>query len=257
MSKGKDSVPDSVIDKETAEEKLGPELIAEIAEKEWKTAPMPTEEELAKEKHSSPKARSHPNSRKNLMQYRKDKPKEAKKKVTESLTFKKTREEVNPFDYIKAGNDKFREVVKAFLPERIMMRNADEEKAFYTILNSYFMDFDTDELKSSDIEDIISLCINRIMENRLLVTSQEDPNMLIDISAAIQKYRQHSEKLKSHLAARRADRIDPRSKQNFSIVDLVNAYDEDKKKFFDSKLKDMRKEEDEYTEERKKRLEER
>lgn len=247
---------EKIVDKKSAKEKLGLDLIDEIAEKDWKTAPMPTEEELSKEKHKSPKARNNPNSRKNLMQYRKNKPKEAKKKAVEALPFKKTRELVDPFDYISAGDDKFKTLVKAFLPERRMMKSADEEKSFYTILNSYFLDFDTSELKSSDIEDIVSLCLNRVMENRLLVASEGDANNLIDIAAAIQKFRQHSEKLKGHLASRRSDRIDPRNKQNFSIVDLVNAWDEDKKNFFDDKLKKMATEEEQYKAERKKRLEE-
>ena len=96
----KDKESSDVIDVESAEERLGPDLIDKIASKEWKTAPLPTEEELSKEKPKSPKSRNNPNSRKNLAQYNKNKKKETKKIIVEGMKFKKKREDVNPFDYI-------------------------------------------------------------------------------------------------------------------------------------------------------------
>ena len=243
-----------IVDKETAEEKLGPDIIEQIAEKEWKTAPLPTEEELAKEKGKSPKSRNNPNSRRNLTQYNPKKKKETKKKIVESLPFKKVREEINAFDYIAVPENYDTNKIKAFLPNRKALKSAEEEIKFYTILNEFLRDFDLNELSSSDMEDVISLSMNRIIESRLLESAVADPNMLLDVSASIEKYRRHSEKLKQNLASTRSHRIDPRDKQNFSIVDLVVAFDDEKKKLFDSRLKKMRSEEEEYKENRERRL---
>lgn len=242
MSDNKETVVDTV----SADEKLGPEVIAEIAEREWKTAPMPTEEELAQEKHKSPKARNNPNSRKNLVQYQQNKPKEVKEKIVKGLTYSEKREDVNPFDYITLPDGYDSKVIVAFLPDRKVMKNADEEKYFYTVLNSFLSDFDLDELSSSDIEDIVSLAVNRILENRLLALSATDPNYLMDVSATIEKFRKHSEKVKGNLASRRSDRIDPRNKQNFSIVDLVHAYDAQKRQEFKDRIDKLTAETEEF-----------
>lgn len=232
-----------VVDVQDAKEKLGPELIAAIAEKEWKTAPMPTEEELAQETHESPKARNNPNSRKNLIQYRKDKSVEVKEKIVEGLKFKNTRENVDPFEFIILPEDYDRKILIAFLPDKKIWKDVQEEKDFYTILNSYISDFDLDELNSSDIEDIVSLAVNRVIENRLLAISPNDPNVLVDVSTTIEKFRKHSEKVKMSLASRRTDRIDPKMTQNFSIVDLVHAFDDRKKAEFQERIKRQEEEE--------------
>jgi len=244
MSKKKDK--DIVVDVETAEEKLGPELIGEIADKEWKTAPLPTEEDLAKEKHKSPKARSNPKSRANLLQYRKDKPTKAKKEVVKALKFPKKRADVNPFDFIKLPENYPQEQIASFLPDRRVMKDVEEEKTFYTVLNSFLSDFDLDELSSSDIEDVVSLAVNRVLEYRLLAITASDPNLLMDAAATIEKFRKHSEKVKGNLAARRSDRIDPKNKQNFSIVDLVYAHDAQQKSEFEDRLQSLAEEKKEF-----------
>jgi len=250
MGKKKD---DTVVDVESAEEKLGPDLIEEIAEKEWKTAPLPTEEELSKEKHKSPKARTNPNSRKNLVQYRKDKPKKAKEAAVKALKFTKKRETIDPFEYISLPEDYPREQIKSFLPDRRVMKDAEEEVYFYTVFNSFLSDFDLDELSSSDIEDIVSLAVNRVLENRLLAITASDPNLLMDAAATIEKFRKHSEKVKGNLASRRSDRIDPKNKQNFSIVDIVHAYDAKKKSDFQDRIDALEKEKGEFLDTRKDR----
>lgn len=238
----------SVVDIRPAEEVLGPELIEKIAEKEWKVAELPSEEELAKEKHKSPKARSNPNSRKNLIQYQKDKSKEVKEKVIKSQKRRVRREKINPFDYIDLPDGYDKKKISAFLPDKRVLKNAEEEKSFYIILNSYFHDFDLTELTSSDIEDIISLAVNRIIENRLLEVSSKDPAFLMDISSTVEKFRRHSEKVKAGLASRRSDRIDPRDKQSFSIADLVIMYDEKKKREFRDRIEALDGELSDYSE---------
>ena len=228
MANKKKVSTDVVTDVFSAEEKLGPDVIAEIAEREWKTAPLPTEEELAKEKHKSPKARNNPNSRRNLTQYRKDKPKEVKEKIVKGLQYSEKREDINPLDYLTLPEGFDSKLIVSFLPDRRVMKDSEEEKYFYSVLNAFLSDFDLDELSSSDVEDIVSLAVNRMLENRLLALAAVDPNMLMDVSTTIEKFRKHSDKIKGNLVSRRSDHVDPSNKQNFSIVDLVHAF-EDKK----------------------------
>ncbi|MCK5016000.1 MAG: hypothetical protein KAS32_02920 [Candidatus Peribacteraceae bacterium] len=249
MAKKKDKDKDkneAIIDTLSAEEKLGPDLIEKIAEKEWKTAPLPTEEELAQEKHKSPKARSNAKSRQNLTQYQNKKSKKVKEEIVKALKFTKKREVICPFDYIKLPDGYPQENVTPFLPDRKVMKDAEEEISFYKILNAFLSDFDLDELTSSDIEDVVSLGINRILENRLLFMSASDPNLLMDAAATVERFRKHTDKVKGNLASRRADRIDPKNKQNYSIVDLVYAYDDKKEMEFKERIKAIEKEKKEY-----------
>lgn len=253
MGRRKKEKEEVIIDVKDAEDKLGPELIAAIAEKEWKTAPLPSEEELKKQEIRSPKTRNNVNSRKNLAQYNENKSLETKEKIVSGLKFKEPREKINPFDYIKLPSKEDELLVKAFLPDKKVLTNVEEERTFYIILNSFIQDFDLEELKSSDIEDIVSLAVNRVLENRLLEAASKDPNVLLDISAAIEKFRKHSEKVKGNLASRRSDRIDPRNKQNFSIVDLVYAFDDKKKIELLTKIDAYNKEEIEFLSDKEER----
>lgn len=250
MSKNEENTSD-IIDVETAEEKLGPELIDKIASKEWKTAPLPTEEELAKEKPKSPKSRQNINSRKNLVQYQTKKPKETKKKIVEGLEFKKKREVVNPFDYIEIPENYKSEKISAFLADRRALKNAEEETKYYMIFNEFLQGFDINELSSSDMEDIASLAMNRIIESRLLLAAVNEDELLLEVSAAVEKYRKHSQKLKEQLSSRRQDRIDPRAKQNFSIVDIIYAYEDEKKREFENRIRRLEEEKQSYTDSKK------
>lgn len=237
---------EDVIDTKSAEEKLGPDTIESIAKKEWKTAPLPTEEDLAKEKHKSPKARSNVNSRKNLVQYNKNKTKETKKKVVEGLKFNEKREDVDPFDYISVPKDFDNGKLTAFLPPRVSFRSAQEEKSFYISLNAFLQDFDIFELSGSDVEDVVSLALNKILEARLLSASAEEPEDLMEVAQTMERFRKHSDKLKGNLASRRADRIDPKNKQNFSIIDIVYAYSDNKKEEYLDRVRKMEEENKEF-----------
>jgi hypothetical protein len=248
MGKKKKDKGSTVVDVESAEDKLGTDLIAEIAEKEWKTAKMPTEEELAQEKHKSTKARNHPNSRRNLSQYRKNKPKKTKEKIVKGLKFKNTREDVDPFDYIKLPENYNKNKIKAFLPARKALSSAEEEVKLYILIGEFLKDFDIIDLSSSDIEDVISLSMNRIIESRLFEASAHDPNLSMDVAPTLEKYRKHSQKIKEGLASRRADRVDPKAKQNFSIVDMVMAYDDKKREEFEKRIKDLEDEKEDFLE---------
>lgn len=251
MTKEDDFTQEDVVDTLSAEDRLGLDTIAEIAEKEWKIAELPDEEELKKQKPKNPKARNNINSRKNLVQYKKDKPKETKEKITKGLKYKKKRAQVDPFDYISI-NDSYKDTVKSFLPDRRVMKDADEEVLFYRSFNAFLKDFQLDELSASDFEDISSLALNKILESRLLSVSASDPNALIDATTSIEKYRKHSDKIKNNLANRRSDRIDPSKKQNFSIVDIVQAFDDDMRDKFNERIKGYEKEKEEFVRKKKK-----
>ena len=96
------------------------------------------------------------------------------------------------------------------------------------------------------MEDIISLAINGVLENRLLSVSSKEIEQHLSVSEAVNKLRKHSAKLKENLSSRRQDRIDPRNKQNFSIVDLVVAYDDKKKLEFEERISNLEKEKSGY-----------
>ncbi len=234
-----------IIDTQSLEDKLGPELIQEIAEKDWKIAELPSEVELSQEQHKSSKARSNVNSRKNLVQYRKKVSTATKEKIVKALDVKQKRRSIDPFQIIHLLEGINQEDFRAFLPNRKVFFDGDEEESFYRVLNIFLKDFDPTELKASDIEDIISLAKNKILEDRLLDTGGNKESLL-DVSASVDKLRKHSDKVKENLASRRSDRIDPRNKQNFSIVDLVQAFDEKRKNELEERLAKMEAEDAEF-----------
>lgn len=104
-----------------------------------------------------------------------------------------------------------------------------ELKLYNSLIEVYLMDFDEDDLTSSDMDDIMDLAKNRIIEIRLLKTSKGSPDRQIDISAALEKVRKQTDKIKENLSSRRRDRIDPNKYKGFSIVDLAVAFDDEKK----------------------------
>lgn len=109
----------------------------------------------------------------------------------------------------------------------------------------YLKDFDESQLTANDIDDIMSISMNRVLEIRLLKASRDNPDMQIDASIAIERLRKQTEKLKDNLAARRKDRIDPKKYSGFSIVDLAVAFDMDKKREAMERINQFKVEEDE------------
>lgn len=224
-----------IIDVKKADEVLSDERIQEIVDKEWKTAELPSEEQLASEEPSSPKARSNSNSRANLIQYRKDKPKEVKEKIVKQLQFRSTRQsqDISEFfgDMIKPDDLIFLEAV------RDILRDGDEESLFFGLFKQFLLDFPRDELSASDLDDLISLVLNRVLELRLLKVAKGQDKAMLDSAGTIERLRKNSEKLKMGLASRRMDRVDTKNKQSFSIVDIAVAYDTEKR----ARLEDMAK----------------
>jgi hypothetical protein len=252
----KKKVVESAVNVVSASEKLGVDLIDKIAEKDWKTSPPPTEVELKKEEPRTPKVRSNPNSRKNLAQYNPDTSKETKEKILGGLPIKEKRPEVNPLDYINLPEGIDVNEFLTLLPNtRLVFYNEKEEKRFFSIVNVYLSGFDYSELSASDIADIVDLAKNSILEDRLLAATKPVPGKdgdleqkvsLLDISTTIEKFRKHSAAIKGNLSNRRIDRIDPKNRQNFSIVDIVYAYDDKMKEDFRKRIEDMERENKEY-----------
>lgn len=241
----------SVVDKKKIEDVLGEEAVEEIIDKDWKVAELPSEEELEKEKHKSPKARSNVNSRKNLIQYRKNKPREAKKRAVQNLESKSKRRNINPFDFIKMESSEKRDLFSSLLPFRTILATAEEEEFLYRMINSLLFDFDIEELSVSDMDDIINLALNRVMIDRLYEDSKREPTKILDIAASVERFKKESKVLKQNLASRRSDRIDPKGKQNFSITDLVYAYDDDKRREFEERVEKLDKEKRKYKDKKK------
>lgn len=225
------------------EEKLGEEKIQEILEKEWKTAELPPEEVLAQEKHESSKARNNPNSRKNLIQYRKDKPLEVKKKILEPLVTTEVQEDIDPKTIVDPRVDV--DFLNNLMPAHKLLKDAGEQKQYWSMINLLLRDFDVDELTASDMHDIIQLALNSVLESRVLEAAKA-PKMVLESAGMIEKYRKQSDKLKEGLASRRRDRVDPKNKTSFSIVDLAVAYDDDRRRAYEERVRKVLEDEANY-----------
>lgn len=227
---------DEVVVTQELKDILSEEEFDEIIEKEWRVAPLPTEEELAEEQHESPQARSNPNSRANLVQYKR-RTKESKEKSAGNLRnkVKKTAEISNSeVEDIKA---RIMENYPEFIPVDDMFSEA-EKRLYYRALDIYLKDFEGEELSGLDVDDIQSLALNKVMIIKMVSLAHAKPRDIVEISSSIQKYKQDTLKIKDQLAVRRRDRVDPRLKDQVTILDLAGDYDAQVRK---EKLEDYEK----------------
>jgi len=141
---------------------------------------------------------------------------------------------------------KFKDLLNKYIPTAEIFEE-DELKMFEGLVGIYLKDFDESQLTANDIDDIFSIAMNRVLEIRLLKSSKGRTDELVDVSAAIEKLRKQTEKLKESLAARRRDRIDPKKYSGLSIVDLAVSYDLDKKRENMERALGMKKEEEEVS----------
>jgi len=219
-----------------AEEKLGKDRVEEIVEKDWKIADMPTEEELSQEESKSPKARNNPKSRKNLIQYRK-KTKEQKEKMVGNLKFVESEEDVIPSDIL--GKFPKLSTIEKLMPALDVLTNRKEQELYYNYIALILQDFDAEELTASDLDDIVTLAINKVIEVGSCSLSSRNPLKLLESSATIERFRKFSEKIKTNLANRRVDRIDVKNKPAFSIVDLASEIDDQDKADFERRMLEL------------------
>lgn len=231
----------SIITKDL-EEKLGTEKVEELVEKDWKVAEPPTEEELAAEEIKHPKARNNPNSRKNLAQYN-QRSKEAKKKALENLTVTEVEEDIDPKVIF---GDMDLTTIEKIMPARNVLVNREEQEIYYNVIKLFLQDFDIKELSFGDIDDIVTLAVNRVLEYRLLKVSAQSPKLVLEAAPTLEKLRKHSDNIKKNLASRRVDRIDLKTKPAMSIVDLAAHLDEQDRLDFNQRVEDLKKGRQEY-----------
>jgi len=139
---------------------------------------------------------------------------------------------------------KFKELLSKYIPTDDIF-DKDEKKMYDGLVGVYMKDFDESQLTANDIDDILSIAMNRVLEIRLLKVSKNDANRQIDVSKSIDNLRKQTDKLKDNLAARRKDRIDPKKFSGFSIIDLALNFDEKQKNALVEKVFSLDKEEQE------------
>jgi hypothetical protein len=146
------------------------------------------------------------------------------------------------------------------LPPKKMLKTAlpigdifeEGEIEFYNkLVDVYLEDFDSDDLTSSDMDDVLDLAKNRVLEFRLLKDSKGNPDRQLDTATAIEKLSKKNEKIKESLSSRRKDRINPNELKGFSIVDLAVAFNNDKRLKLKEKSEQLKAEEMEILEARK------
>ena len=136
--------------------------------------------------------------------------------------------------------------IKAMLSDNIPVTeifDETERKIYDNLVAVYLKDFDEDQLTANDMDDIMSMAMNRVLEFRLLKASKGNTSMQLDVSSAVERLRKGSEKIKDNLAARRRDRVDPRKLSGVSIVDLAAAFDDIRKQELLERATGMKKEE--------------
>lgn len=138
---------------------------------------------------------------------------------------------------------KFKELLQQYVPTADIFTE-EELKMYEGLVDVYLNDFDEDQLTASDMDDIMSVAMNKVLEVRLLKLSKNNTGNQVEASKAIEALRKQTEKFKENLASRRKDRIDPRKFSGLSIVDLAVAFDNDKKAKAMEKIDAMRKEEE-------------
>lgn len=137
--------------------------------------------------------------------------------------------------------------VKAMLSNNIPVAEIFDETeriVYDNLVAVYLKDFDEDQLTANDMDDIMSMAMNRVLEFRLLKASKGNTDRQLEASAAVERLRKQTEKLKDNLAARRRDRVDPKRLSGLSIVDLAAAFDDNKKQELLERTTGLKKEED-------------
>jgi len=139
---------------------------------------------------------------------------------------------------------KFKDLLRETIPASEIF-DEGELGTYEALIGIYLKDFDEAQLTANDMDDIMSIAMNRVLEIRLLKASKGDATMQIDASTAIEKLRKQTEKMKENLAARRKDRIDPKKYSGFSIVDMAVSFDMEKKRKLMDRASKMRVSEEE------------
>ena len=144
------------------------------------------------------------------------------------------------------GRPKAAPTAKKLLKELMPVNDLfdDIELVLYNSLVDVFLkDFDEEDLTAGDLDDIMTLAMNKIFEIRLLKTCKDKHTNHLDINKMIETSRKQTDKIKESLASRRKDRVDPNELKGFSIVDLAVAYDSVKRDSLNEKSTKLKTEE--------------
>jgi hypothetical protein len=144
---------------------------------------------------------------------------------------------------------KAKELLKGIIPVNDIFEE-DELPMYNALIDIYLKDFDTEDISSGDMDDIMSLATNKILEIRLLKSSKGSAAKHLDVSAAVEKLRKQNDKIKENLSTRRKDRIEPGRIKGISIVDFAVAFEEDKKRELQERIERLGAGEDEALEKR-------
>lgn len=122
------------------------------------------------------------------------------------------------------------------------MFDVDEQKRFIGFLDMYLKQFvKVGELETTDLVAIATLCKNHILESRIL---NELP--IADAMTPVEKLKKENDRLTEQLAGKRSQRVDPRSNQDFTLQDLLLAYEDKKKEDIEEKKKRFQQEEEKF-----------
>lgn len=207
----------------SAKDKLGSEKYNETLDKEWKVTEVP---EGYENKRGKDGRKLNPKSLQNLTQYRK-RSKEEKEIALSQLRYTENKKKEQTIEIEEDLDSKTLNILrrlKKTLPMDDIFHD-HEVPVFVELLDIYLRDFEEEDLSATDLDDIISIAMNRVMEVRLLKHGKEKPTKQLDTSQAIERLRKNTEKLKEHLSARRKDRMKHFGKEGFTIVDLVALYE--------------------------------
>lgn len=244
------------------EEHIGEERLDELASREHKAKDLP-------EKTKS-KRKMSPNSLKNLVQFNPDVSKKSKKKMLQNL--KCNIDEIKSLDEEKTEEEKRQEDLEddkslslfktlkvkvggesIFLSSLIdnvfptyQTLDKKEQIIFNNISATYLKDFENEELSYSDMDDVFSLALNKILELRLLKRGKNKPSLLGELFISLEKIKKQNEKLKESLANTRKERKKHTLKGGVSILDLAAVFDEERKAELEKKEKDLLKREEEF-----------
>jgi len=205
-------------------------------------------EELKQLVKENPKSKNYnnPNSRKNLKQYKDDRP-DFETVIPETLEedddeAQTAVEDVQAAEIVR-GRKLSPELVKKLIPKRGIFTPI-EKKRFIGIVTQFLADFKNEEPTASDIDDIFEIAKADTLEMRVLQATKNDPAVLVSCNQFLEKIYKRKQMAKENLASRRVDRKDSRVGQDISIVDLVVSYDNATKKADEARIDSLLKEEE-------------
>lgn len=231
---------------------LGEDVVSKSTSEEHRVQEVP--------KKTARKRKMSPNSLKNLVQYNPNIKKQLKKETIneEALSeeeIQKAKEDAADDESldlfrtmeVKVGGKSIllSELIAGVFPTYQTL-NKREMVVFNNISATYLKDFENEELSYSDMDDVFSLALNKILELRLLKANKKKPKALSDLFIPLEKLKKHNDKLKEALSNTRKDRKKQTLRTGVSILDLAAEFDEERKKQLEEKEKEILEKEKEF-----------